>query len=244
MFQKKRVLIFLAAIYSSLSLGAAPPQGGTWNVNDAKTNPVIGSREAKKGGSLVWGAISYPKSLNYIVSGDNASLLIWGLVVETLCEVNSNTGKYVPLLAEKWHLSEDKKVMTFHLNKKARFHSGKPITAKNFKLFWDVVHNKKVLAGSLRTLFDPIAKFEILDDYTLRLTAKGIHFRNLEIACGLFALDDKFYKNSKKFNKAYNNKITGSGPYLVDKVKKGHKVTLKRNKNYWGKDLSQNIGHG
>ena len=102
-------------------------------------NPVVGSSAAVKGGKFVWGALSYPKSLNYPVSGDGASARIYSLVVETLCEASYESGEYVPRVAERWEISDDKKVFTFHLNKKAKFSDGSAVTTKDVKAFWDIV---------------------------------------------------------------------------------------------------------
>src|ERR1700760_1511776 len=40
-------------------------------------------------------------------------------------------GKVLPLLAEKWDISDDSKKYTFHLVKNATFSDGKPVRAKD-----------------------------------------------------------------------------------------------------------------
>lgn len=210
----------------------------------ANKNPVIGSTNAVKGGKFVWGALSYPKSLNYPVSGDGASARIYGLIVETLCEENYRTGEYVPLVAERWEISADKKVFTFHLNKKAKFADGTPVTTKDVKAFWDIVHNPDNIVGAIRASFDKFEKIEIIDAHTLKIHAKSVHFSNLDTICGSFMVTShKYYLGKgKNFNKSFNSKLFGSGPYVLHSVKKGKRVVLKRNKDYWGAHLPQNIG--
>ena len=207
-------------------------------------NPVIGSKEAVKGGKFVWGALSYPKSLNYPVSGDGASARIYGLVVETLCEASYESGEYVPLVAERWEVSKDKKVFTFHLNKKAKFSDGTPVTTKDIKAFWDIVHNPDNIIGALKASFEKFEKIEVIDKHQLKIHAKSPHFSNLDTICSSFMVTShKFWlAKGKNFNKAFNSKLFGSGPYVLHKVKKGKRVELKRNKNYWGAHLPQNIG--
>ena len=217
-----------------------------WSVQmwAADNNPVIGNAAAVKGGKFVWGALSYPKSLNYPVSGDGASARIYGLVVETLCEASYQTGEYVPLVAERWEVSDDKKVFTFHINKEAKFSDGTPVTSKDVKAFWDIVHNPDNIIGALRASFDKFEKLEVIDTHTLKIHAKSVHFSNLDTICGAFMVTShKFWlAKGKNFNKAFNSKLFGSGPYVLHKVKKGKRVTLKRNKKYWGAHLPQNIG--
>src|SRR5690606_20202163 len=37
--------------------------------------------------------------------------------------------------------------------------------------------------------------------------------------------------------------IIGSGPYLIDAIRPGESITLKRNPDYWAKDIPTKIGH-
>ena len=214
----------------------------SWQVWAADNNPVIGNAAAVKGGKFVWGALSYPKSLNYPVSGDGASARIYGLIVETLCEVNYQTGEYVPLVAERWEVSDDKKVFTFHLNKQAKFSDGSPVTTKDVKAFWDIVHNPDNIIGGLKASFDKFEKLEVIDTHTLKIYAKSLHFSNLDTICGAFMVTSHKFYLGKNFNKAFNSKLFGSGPYVLKRVKKGKRVVLQRNKKYWGANLPQNIG--
>ncbi len=205
-------------------------------------NPIIGSATAIKGGKFVWGALSYPKSLNYPVSGDAASAMIYGLVVETLCEVSYASGEYVPLVAERWEISDDKKIFTFHLNKRAKFSDGTPVTSKDVQAFWDIVRNPDNIIGALRASFDKFEKMAIIDAHTVKIYAKSPHFSNLDTICGSFMVTSHKFWLGKNFNKSFNSKLFGSGPYVLHQVKKGKRVELQRNKNYWGAHLPQNIG--
>ena len=164
------------------------------------------------------------------------------MIVETLCEANYQTGEYVPLIAERWEVSDDKKVFTFHLNKKAKFSDGTSVTTKDVKAFWDIVHNPDNIIGALKASFDKFEKLEVIDAHTLKIHAKSPHFSNLDTICGSFMVTSHKFYLGKNFNKAFNSKLFGSGPYVLHKVKKGKRVELKRNKKYWGAHLPQNIG--
>lgn len=206
-------------------------------------NPVIGNPDAPKGGRIVIGRSTYPKSLNAPVSGDLYSSLIYGLIVETLCEINSESGEYVPLLAERWSISDDKKIFTFYLNRRARFSDGSAVTTKDVKAYWDIIHNPKNLVGARRASLNRFEKIEIVDNYTVKFFAKDVHYNNLNILCGYNVTSHKFFlATGSDFNKSFSNKLFGSGPYLLKSVKKGKQVMVVRNKNYWGSQLPQNIG--
>lgn len=207
-------------------------------------NPRIGNPAAPKGGRIVIGRTTYPKSLNAPISGDLASYLVYELIVENMCETNLATGEHVPLLAERWEISADKKVFTFYLNKQAKFSDGTPVTTKDVQAFWDIVHNPKNIIGSVRASFDRFSKIEIIDSHTLKIFAKQAHFTNMDTICGSFNVTShKFWlAKGKNYNKSFNSKLFGSGPYLLKSVKKGKRITLVRNKKYWGARLPQNIG--
>ena len=207
-------------------------------------NPVVGNPKATKGGEVILGGTAYPKSLNAPISGDLYSYLVYELIVENMCETNLETGEHVPLLAERWNISEDKKVFTFYLNKQARFSDGTPVTTKDVQAFWDIVHNPDNIIGAVRSSFDRFSKIEIVDSHTVKIFAKQVHFTNMDTICGSFNVTShKFWlAKGTNYNKSFNSKLFGSGPYLLKKVKKGKSIKLVRNKNYWGAHLPQNIG--
>ena len=207
------------------------------------SNPVIGNPKAPKGGQIVLGRHTYPKSLNSPVSGDVYSSLIYRLIVENLCEINPESGEFVPLLAKRWQISDDKKIFTFYLDQRAKFSDGSAVTTKDVKAYWDIIHNPKNLVGARRADLNRFEKIEIIDNHTVKFFAKEAHFYNLNILCDYNVTSHKFFlADGTDFNKSFSNKLFGSGPYLLKSVKKGKQVTVVRNKNYWGSKLPQNIG--
>ncbi len=210
----------------------------------APKNPRVGNPNAPQGGTLVIGRTSYPKSLNFPISGDLAAQRVYELVVEKLCSINPQSGEYVPLLAARWDISPDNKVFTFHLNKKAKFSDGTPVTTKDVQAFWHILRNPKNIIGGMRSELSKFTKLEVTDTHTFRVHAQTARFSNLSTLCDYFwVTSHKYYlAPGTDFNKSFSNKIFGSGPYLVEQVKKGKLVTLVRNKNYWGAHLPQNVG--
>ena len=229
---------FLLLIISALWCSAAITDS-----TDNK-NPQVGNADAPKGGTLVIGRTSYPKSLNFPISGDLASKMVYDLVVENLCTLNAQSGEYVPLIAERWNISKDGKVFTFYLNKQAKFSDGTPVTSKDVQAFWDILHNPKNIIGGVRSELSKFKKLEVIDTHTVKLHAETARFSNLSTLCYYFGVTShKYYlAEGTDYNKSFSNKIFGSGPYLIAKVKKGKMITLVRNKNYWGAHLPQNIG--
>lgn len=198
---------------------------------------AMGGKDGEGRTATYWAELSGSKI-------DRASKMVYELVVENLCTLNAQSGEYVPLIAERWDISPDGKVFTFYLNKKAKFSDGTPVTTKDVQAFWDILHNPKNIIGGVRSELSKFNKLEVVDTHTLKLHAQTARFSNLSTLCDYFGVTSHKYYLAKgtNYNKSFSNKIFGSGPYLVDKVKKGKMITLVRNKNYWGAHLPQNVG--
>jgi microcin C transport system substrate-binding protein len=214
---------------------------GTWNVDNETVNPVVGSKDAVSGGTMVWGQTSFASGLNYLVVGDVDSSSIFKIVVETLCDTNPKTAETVPVLAEKWQVAADKKSILVHVNKAAKYPDGSPVLAKDFKTFWDLIQNPKHLTAPVRAHLESVEGVDVIDDHTLNIRFSRVHFSNMEKICSFYALKTDYW-NKGDFNKDFNAKIMGSGPYEVANFKRGEEVTFKRRKDYWGWKLPLNVG--
>lgn len=202
---------------------------------------IHGNPQAVKGGTFTIGVPSYPKSLFYYLSTDEQSELIDSLVFETLVDRDPVTYEFVPLLAEKWTVSPDKKTFTFTLNEKAKFSDDTPVTSADVKFTFDALRDPKHKTITFQSLLKSFDSCTEIDARTVQFKANNIHFKNFEIISGLYILPKHFFSKGD-FNKGFHTKLLGSGPYQVDSVKQGEKVILKRNPKFWGKDLEENTG--
>jgi len=204
---------------------------------------IIGNAKAPKGGSLVIGTSAYPKSLFFYLAHDIPSFQINGLILEPLIDMDLKTYEIVPALASSWAVSKDKKLFTFNLNKAAKFSDGKPVTAHDVKFTWDALLDTKNQTQPFQSQLSSFESCTVIDTHTVQFKAKTLHFKNLEkFALVPLLILPKHFFSEGNFNKAFNNKLLGSGPYTLDEVKQGEKVSLKRNPNYWGANLPQNVG--
>ena len=53
----------------------------------------------------------------------------------------------------------------------------------------------------------------------------------------------KHYWEGRKFDATTLDPPLGSGPYRIAQVDPGHKIVYERVDDFWGKDLSVNVGH-
>ncbi|MGI9273652.1 MAG: extracellular solute-binding protein [Endozoicomonas sp.] len=198
--------------------------------------------DAPKGGTLRMSAMGTFDSLNaYIDKGTSAAGL--SSIYDTLMTSSQDEPfSMYPLLAQFAEPAADNSSITFHLNPKARFHDGKPVTAE------DVVYTFNLLikhgAPFYKAYYGDIKKVEALSKLSVRFLFK--HNDNPElplITSQLPVLPKHFWeKEENDFPAANLSQPLGSGPYRISAVDGGRSISYKRVKDYWGKDLPVNRG--
>ncbi len=166
-------------------------------------------------------------------SSDAYTNRVAGYVIETLLTKDIDTYEWKPALATDWSVSEDKKVFTFKLRKDVKWHDGSPFTAEDVKFSYDAIFDDKYKAISMRPYYEGIEKVEIIDSHTVKFYTKTNYYKNFDISAGLSILPKHFYEQDK--GKAFFNKnLIGTGPYKLELYKRGSRVVLKRNEDWWG----------
>ncbi len=87
------------------------------------------------------------------------------------------------LVAETVEVPEDRSSITFHLNPKARFSDGKPITADDVLFSLELLKEKG--RPNHRTYFAKVAKAERLSDRSVRFTFDAAGDREIPLILGL-----------------------------------------------------------
>ena len=200
-----------------------------------------GDPTAHKGGQFIVGVTAYPKSLLYYLSHDQLAHAINSLVFDSLLGSDIETNDFIPGLAKAWKVSPDKKTFTFSLDPTATFSDGTAVTAEDVRFTWETLMNPKNQTAPFQSYFESIESLEVKGASTVVFRARTLHFKNLEKLAGLIILPKHFFSKGN-FNKSFHQRLLGSGPYLLDSVETGRKITLKRNPNYWAGGQPQNIG--
>lgn len=197
----------------------------------------LGNPNAPKGGTFKYNLEAQPPTLNALSSSDYYASVVQGYVMEGLLTRNAETREWEPGLAGKWNISKDGLKYTFTLRDGVKWHDGKPLTIEDVKFSFDaIMHPKdKYKTARLKPYYENIKEAKILDKKTIEFTAKKVYFRNFDVVAGLTVVPRHLYENpTKKQKKKLNKTLIGTGPYILDKFKRGKNITLKRNKNWWG----------
>ncbi len=165
---------------------------------------------------------------------------------EGLVGYDPKTLRPVPAVAYRWDVSDDGRIYTFHLRRRAKFSNGDPVTATDFReswlriinpadegaysFFFDVIEGAfDYRKGKLATADD--VGIRVIDPYTLevRLTQPASHL--LSMMCHMtFAAIHKRYRDSSGWERSAP--LITNGPYSLA-ARDGAGLTLERNLSYW-----------
>jgi peptide/nickel transport system substrate-binding protein len=197
--------------------------------------------DAPKGGRLVWGLLGTFDSLNPFIVRGLALQQIRGFVVESLMSRgNDEAFTLYGLLARSVETDDIRSYVTFHLDPRARFSDGKPVTADDVLFSWALLRDRG--RPNHRQYYAKVAKAEAPDPLTVRFDFGGAPDRELPLILGLMPVLPRHAVDPETFEETTMTGPVGSGPYRVTAVRPGASVTLTRNPDYWGRDLPANRG--
>ena len=146
-----------------------------------------------------------------------------------------------PLLAERVSFDPDQtSFIIYHLNPKARFSNGTPVTAEDVKFTFESYLTKS--NPGLQMYLADLDKIIILSKYDVKMTFKSKNNSEMPLILSQMPIYAKADWKNKDFSQVTMRPILGSGPYLVDHIDAGRSIRYKRNPNYWAKDLAINRG--
>jgi peptide/nickel transport system substrate-binding protein len=205
------------------------------------THMPYANPDAPKGGRLVWGLLGTFDSLNPMIVRGLAVQQMRGFVVESLMtRGNDEAFTLYGLLARSVETDDARSYVTFHLDPKARFADGKPVTAEDVVFSWALLRDKG--RPNHRQYYSKVAKAEATDPLTVRFDFGGANDRELPLILGLMPVLPRHAVDPATFEETTMTGPVGSGPYRVTSVRPGASVTLTRNPDYWGRDLPVNRG--
>jgi len=196
---------------------------------------------APKGGRLVQGILGTFDSLNPLIVKGIAPPSIRGYVIESLMARGYDEPfTLYGLIARAIETDAQRSYVTFHLDPAAKFSDGKPVTAEDVIFSWQLLRDKG--RPNHRTYYAKVAKAEALGEQAVRFDLSGSDDRELALILGLMPVLAKHAVKSETFEETSFQAPLGTGPYVVGEVDPGKSITLKRNPDYWARDLAINRG--
>ncbi len=197
--------------------------------------------KAPKGGKIKLASIGTFDNLNpYILKGVGAWQMTY--LFETLMKSSGDEPfSQYGLIAEGIKVPEDRSWVMFKIREEASFSDGTKITPE------DVIFSFNILISKghpvYKTYYSQVDNVKKISQNEVKFLFKGEPNPELPLIIGYqLPIFSKNYWLNKDFSKTTLVPPLGSGPYLVEEIKAGRSITLKKNPNYWGKNLNVNIG--
>ena len=177
---------------------------------------------------------------------------------EGLTQLDGKTSEPRPAAAERWDVSPDGLVYTFHLRPKLRWSNGDPLTAGDFVysfhrilspalaaaysyMLWPIKNAEAFNSGKL-TDFSQVG-VKALDDTTLQVTlerptpylpAIASHTTWLPVRQAVIEKFGKMDEKGTKWTRPGN--LVGNGPFMLQEWVPNARITVVKNPAYWGAD--------
>ena len=252
-----RILLRFAAASSLIALCALPAQAGPKHGIAMQGEPALppgfshfdyANPDAPKGGEITYCVVGTFDNLNPFIlkslrttARGMMDTLLGNLVFEPLMTRNADEafGLY-GLLADTADMSEDRRTIEFHLDPRARWSDGQPVTPEDVLFTYDVFTEKGRPPYSDR--MKKIAKLEKTGERSVRFTFNDLADREFPLIVALTPIIPRHAFDRETFDRTTLKPLVGSGPYTIVDVQPGDRIVFKRNPDYWGKDVPAKRG--
>jgi len=220
---------------------------------DRETPVEIGNREQ----ILHLGNLSEPKDLDpHVITGLSAynviAALLEGLIAE---DPNDVLLRPVPGVAERWEVSADQTVYTFHLRSDAKWSNGDPVTANDFVFSYQRMLSPK-MGSPYAYMLHPLKNgkaynqgtihdfnkvgVKALDPLTLQLTLEAPvpsflsqlnHWSWFPVHPSTILKYGRMDEIGTEWTRAGN--YVGNGPFILKSWKQNQSIVVEKNPLYW-----------
>lgn len=199
-----------------------------------------------------------PQDLDPQTTTGNPESQVQDALFEGLTAWGLETEDPVPGAAERWDISPDGTVYTFHLRPDAKWSNGDPLTAQDFVfsiqrilsrvfsapyayMHYSIKNAEAFNKGEITDFEEVGAK--ALDDHTLQITLKAptpyflrlVRYRSwYPVHPATILKFGKIDARNTKWTRAGN--LVGNGPFTLESWEPNRKVIVTKNQNYWDKD--------
>ena len=219
-----------------------------------ESNVAQGNRE----GILHYGNSSEPQGLDpHVVTGVPENHIVRALF-EGLAVKNPYTLEPEPGVAQSWDISDDGRIVTFHLNPEAKWSNGETMTAQDYVWSWHRALNP-VMGNSNAYMLFPVKNAEgyatgkitdpndvgvkALDERTLQVTLNEAtpYFIQLMDHYSTFAVHratlEKFGKATDRFTRWTRvENIVSNGAFRLKEWQLNRRITIEKSATYWDAD--------
>jgi peptide/nickel transport system substrate-binding protein len=242
LFLKRHISIAALALALSAQSGAADPQHGIAMYGDPELPPDFVSLpyanpDAPKGGRIVTGEVGSFDSLNPHISKGSTPWQLRFLAYESLMGRNwDEPFTLYGLLAESIEVGENRDWVEFVLREEAAFSDGTPLTVED--VMWSYETLGTIGHPRYHGAWKKVASMEQTGPRSIRFTFNEDD-PEMALLIGMRPILKKAQWEGKEFDASGIDEVPiSTAPYVIDDFEAGRFVSLKRNPDYWGKDVN------
>ncbi|MEI6838504.1 MAG: ABC transporter substrate-binding protein, partial [Alcaligenaceae bacterium] len=218
------------------TLGAGAALAGTSSLFGASvTREAHAADEPKRGGSIKWGQIVPPDTLDPHFTGSLAAIKIHNNIYNGLLKVvyDGKAVTFVPDLAEKWEMT-DEKTHIFKIRPGVKFHNGDACDAEAVKWSLERVKNPAVASPHAWMVAD-MDGVDVLDPLTVRVRyVKPFAFFPVAMNGATGRAGTIVSRSAvEKYGKDFGRNPVGTGPFKFVQWRENEMIELVRNPDYF-----------
>lgn len=241
------ILAAVAVSFAALPASAEPMHGIAMHGEPALppdyTHFPYANPDAPKDGSVTYGVVGTFDSLNPFVlkSMRTTARGVWdpefgNMIYEPLLQRSRDEPfTMYGLLAESVETDDARTWVEFTLNEDARWSDGEPVTPEDVIFTYEIFAEKGRPPYSSR--MDRIESIEKTGERKVRFNLNEQANREFPLIIGLTPVLPRHAIDVDTFEDSTLEPPVGSGPYLVESVEPGTRITYRRNPDYWGADV-------
>ena len=190
------------------------------------------------GARIVYGLTLAPSGIDPHVNTSSELGIPLTSVYDTLVyqvpETGSETGDFVPGLAERWEISDDGLVYTFYFKQGVTFHDGTPFNAEAVRFNMERITSPDLASQKARFMLGPYERTEVVDEYTARIHLSEPFALLLDSLSQVY-LGIASPAAVEQWGDEYQLHQVGTGPFVFAEYVPGDHLLLRRNPDYaWG----------
>ena len=240
-FARRYIMAPLIGCLAAIGFANAEPSHGIAMYGEPQLPPDFVSLpyanpKAPQGGRIVTGEVGSFDSLNPHIRKGRVPWQLRFLAYESLMGRSYDEPfTLYGLLAESIEVGPNREWAEFVLREEARFSDGSPVTVED--VMWSYETLGTVGHGRYQGAWGKVASMEQTGPRSVRFTF-GVDDREMALIIGMRPILKKAQWEGKDFTESGLETIPiSSAPYVIDDFEAGRFVSLKRNPEYWGKDV-------
>jgi peptide/nickel transport system substrate-binding protein len=148
-----------------------------WRSTLAQAFPFTENPSAETtGGKVTLGRLANSplSTLNLLLANDTPTQILLNLCQEYLVAVSPIDGQFVPGLADSWEVAGDGRTYIFHLNRRARWHDGRPFTANDVVFSFDAQADERTGTQFQASFVNTVESYRKIDSDTVEVVATDV----------------------------------------------------------------------